>query len=1038
MLRDALHRVKEVLMDWIGRAKRALFAASTLIVAWGWHAFGRQPVSMLIAANTCLRRDEAETFHPSRVLGRPTNAALTVEPLEPRLQLAAAGLVDVGTQPAGGLADKIVYIHAGHGYTAANETNGAWSFQRPETFDMIEDLGNVDQMTFLADYLFRAGATVVPLRPVGHQTGEVVLDNDDPGVTFVGNWSNSTATVYFGSTGDVPYQFATTSLTETAYARYQPNLPQAGFYPVYAWTTSGGNRAADQLYRVNHAGGITEVNVNHRRVGNGLVYLGTYYFDAGNTGYVDISNRSSESGNVVIADMIRFGNGIGDISRGGGSSGLAREDEAGLYWVQWHVDRSQGIPTSEYRALASDRDATVSLSPRYAEYMNREADGVLADRVFVSFHSNAGGGRGVLGLYNGNNDPDTATPNQFLLAGTLGREVNNDMVAQNGQFEHNWSNRGSNITLDRTDIEFGEINNNYIDDEFDATIVEVAFHDNQLDAELMRDRKVRDALARATYQGIVNYFRAVDGNTTPAEMLPGAPVDFSAKSTAAGSVTLSWKAPVSNAYTGDAADGYRIYTSSNGYGFDGGTFVAGGTTTSATLTGYDPNRPYYFKVVAVNDGGESPSSEVLTVLPSGGAKQVLVVNGFDRNDRAMNDKQPFGGGSNTVDRVRMRSGNSRDYTVQVAAAIHAARPGVHVDSTSNEAIISGAVQMADYHTVIWILGEESTADDTFNATEQTLVEQFIAAGGNLFVSGAEIAWDLDQQSGGRSFFESTLLGNYASDDANTYAVTGAEGGIFAGLSFSFDNGTLFYNTEFPDAINPQPGAQAALSYSGGNGGTAGIQVSGTDGRGSIVMFGLPFETITTAANRATVIDRMFEFFNVAPITLPNADFNNDGTVDAADYAVWRKNTGTNVTPGTLGDADYSGHVDDADYQIWRAQFGTSPGAAGARGNAAENGTENGSAPPNDASAAVIQFDVELVSSRRPRRVATAEHLRLSADVVDRSSNNLLLSSLINRLAQYAVTTSTGGVDRALDPAAALRIDSLDIALDLFAPFWFPG
>jgi hypothetical protein len=183
---------------------------------------------------------------------------------------------------------------------------------------------------------------------------------------------------------------------------------------------------------------------------------------------------------------------------------------------------------------------------------------------------------------------------------------------------------------------------------------------------------------------------------------------------------------------------------------------------------------------------------------------------------------------------------------------------------------------------------------------------------------------------------------------------------------------------------------------------------------------------------------MFEFFNVAPITLPNADFNNDGTVDAADYAVWRKNTGTNVTPGTLGDADYSGHVDDADYQIWRAQFGTSPGAAGARGNAAENGTENGSAPPNDASAAVIQFDVELVSSRRPRRVATAEHLRLSADVVDRSSNNLLLSSLINRLAQYAVTTSTGGVDRALDPAAALRIDSLDIALDLFAPFWFPG
>ena len=42
--------------------------------------------------------------------------------------------------------------------------------------------------------------------------------------------------------------------------------------------------------------------------------------------------------------MIRFGNGMGDIDRGGGVSGLPREDEAGLYWVKWHVDRSQGIP----------------------------------------------------------------------------------------------------------------------------------------------------------------------------------------------------------------------------------------------------------------------------------------------------------------------------------------------------------------------------------------------------------------------------------------------------------------------------------------------------------------------------------------------------------------------------------------------------------------------------------------------------------------------------------------------------------------------
>src|SRR4029079_4407282 len=118
-----------------------------------------------------------------------------------------------------------------------------------------------DQMTFFADYLFRAGATVVPLRPVGHQTNEVVLANVSSGGTFSGTWSTSTATVYFGNAGDVPYRSATTALTETAFARYPPNIPQAGFYPVYAWATSGSNRATDQLFRVNHAGGITEVKV---------------------------------------------------------------------------------------------------------------------------------------------------------------------------------------------------------------------------------------------------------------------------------------------------------------------------------------------------------------------------------------------------------------------------------------------------------------------------------------------------------------------------------------------------------------------------------------------------------------------------------------------------------------------------------------------------------------------------------------------------------------------------------------------------------
>src|SRR5690606_12804878 len=122
--------------------------------------------------------------------------------------------------------------------------------------------------------------------------------------------------------------------------------------------------------------------------------------------------------------------------------------------------------------------------------------------------------------------------------------------------------------------------------------------------------------------------------------------------------------------------------------------------------------------------------------------------------------------------------NSFDYVVQTHAAINAAQPGVHVDSTSNEAVISGAVNLGDYDTVIWILGEESTEDKTFNVSEQSKVQQFIAGGGNLFLSGSEIGWDLDAQGGGVAFYEGTLKANYIADDANTYNVNVTTGGIF--------------------------------------------------------------------------------------------------------------------------------------------------------------------------------------------------------------------------------------------------------------------
>lgn len=826
----------------------------------------------------------------------PTPQPTLLETLEPRLLFSASGLVPVGAQPIGALTGNIVYVSAGHGFVANNTGNGSWTTQRGETFEIVEDLGNQDQMSFFVDRLFNAGATVVPLRPVGHQPNEVVLDNDDTEVTFVGNWSNSSSSIYFGDAGDVPYRFANTSTTETAYARYRPTIPEDGYYPIYAWTRYGSDRAPDQLYRVTHAGGTTEVTVDHTRVGNGMVYLGTYYFEQGSDSYVDISNRSSTPGRVVIADMIRFGNGVGDIDRGGGVSGELREDEASLYWIQWQVDNSQGISSSVYRVSSSDGSANVSAPPRFAEYMNREASGSLSDRVFVSYHSNGGGGngRGTLALYNGNNSASSATPNQFLLADLLGSEVNDDLVSLNGTFEHNWFNR-TNPTLDRSDIEFGEIHNGRINNEFDATIVETAFHDNQLDAELMRDPNVRDAVARATVQGLVRYFRAVDGNQTPLAFAPDAPTGVYAINNGDGTVTVHWSPPASSNALGDPATGYRIYSSRNGYGFDGGTFVSGGGTTSVTLNGLElDGNPWYFRVAAVNAGGESTGGEISATIAQTQVGRILIINGFDRLERSQNFRQDIFS-SSVIDRVRTRYGNTGDYSVQVAEAIADYSGNVAVDSASNEAVIAGEIDLTNYDTVVWILGEESTGDDTFNATEQSLAAAFVAGGGNLFVTGAEIGWDLDNLNNGRSFYNNTLAADYVSDDAGTYAVTGSAGSIFAGLSFSFDDGSAFYDSEFPDVIAPTSGATLALSYSGGTGGGAGIVRAGTGGAGSVVTFGFPFETITTPQDRADVMARVLDFFDFdASRVVVNLVLDNDNA--APEYT----ESGSWITSGSSG------------------------------------------------------------------------------------------------------------------------------------------
>ncbi len=786
----------------------------------------------------------------------------------------AGPIVPAPGQPNGALSGRIVFTSGGHGWTWSGSS---WVLQRPVLLEMCEDFGNVDQMNFFALYCFNAGATVVPMRPVGQQTNEVVLDNDDAGVSYDGAWSDSTFPTYYGSVGDVPYRFTALAATETATATYTPTLPREGYYPVYTWVTHGTNRTS-QLYRIRHTGGESTVRVPHHMVGNGWVFLGIYHFNAGSnsaSGAVVISNLqpTPSVGSVVIADAIRFGNGMGSIDRGGGVSDYPREEECSRYWVQNSV--SQGQPSTIYDdPTLSDQNDNVGSPPRMAREMNREDAGNMFKRIFITFHSNATTGdtntavsRGVVGLYN--STAGDQTPNQFRLAQIAGAEVNNDLTGLNALLEVPWADRGANITLGGS---YGEIRNSAISNEFDATLIEVAFHDNTNDVKLLRSPNARNWMGRAAYHAVVKYMNEFDG--LPLNFLPEPPFNARALATNNG-IALSWSAPLAQAGSGTPTN-YIVYLSTNGYGF--GNPISVGNVTACTVTNLPPDTDFYFRIAAGNAGGESFPSEVVGCRRTSNPAQsrVLVVNAFERLDRFTNLRQTpavenYNPPSNTgtIERVHPRANNSFDYVIPHGKAISAF--GFPFDSCARAAITNGTVALTNYQIVVWAAGQTST--NNFLALERSALTNFLSRGGHLFVSGSDIAWDLDRASGpttaDRAFLNNVLhadLGADANNNSTSYNLSPSVGSIFAGAGNStFDNGSRgIYWVQTPDTLIPTAGATAAMGYVGGNGGTAAIQYDGATGGGRVVYLGFPFETITNAVARSAYMADVLRFFSQRP------------------------------------------------------------------------------------------------------------------------------------------------------------------------------
>ncbi|MEM1126916.1 MAG: T9SS type A sorting domain-containing protein [Bacteroidota bacterium] len=330
----------------------------------------------------------------------------------------------------------------------------------------------------------------------------------------------------------------------------------------------------------------------------------------------------------------------------------------------------------------------------------------------------------------------------------------------------------------------------------------------------------------------------VDVTVIREDLIPPPPPLLLAAGSSGPLTLLRW----ANTTTPDLA-GYRLFGSTDRRTFDLRLGEEALPLASSSTTFDAPAEATYYYLTAI-DGAAVPNvsdrSDVYGVAVDPQARQLLIVDGFDRTQASGSWQTPW-----------------HDFAARHGQALDATGYGFF--TVAND-FVQGTLLSA-YDAVIWALGDESTADETFDASEQARVRAYLQAGGRLLVSGSEIGWDLDArgEAADRRFLHEVLKTRYAGDDAESYQVEGLAGTPFDGLTFAY--GSAPYVEDWPDYFTPGEGAEACLRYA--NGRIAAVcydgLVEGGTAPARLIVLGFPFETITGDAVQAEVMARAMTF-----------------------------------------------------------------------------------------------------------------------------------------------------------------------------------
>lgn len=816
-----------------------------------------------------------------------------------------------------GLQDRHIAIWQSHGNYFKNDKN-EWGWQRPRLFCTTEDLFTQSfVLPYVIPMLENAGAIVYTPRERDTQKNEIIVDNDTPNASLyleVGSKKAHWATTPIKGfaqkkaiyrDGENPFTDGTCRFIPTerkkknkdqAFAEWVPTLPAKGEYAVYVSYRTLPNSVNDARYLVFHNGGVTEFKVNQKIGGGTWVYLGTFEFDKGNNDYgmVVLSNESSEHG-VVCADAVRFGGGMGNIERGGKTSGLPRYLEGARYSAQW-----AGMPYEVYAGRKGENDYADDINTRSntinylsgGSVYNPQQPGLgIPLEMTMALHSDAGCSKtdeliGSLGIYTTdfNNGKLNTGIDRYAsrdLADILLTQIQKDIYSS---YNLSWTRRSM-------------WNRNYSETRLPATpstIIELLSHQNFADMQLGHDPNFKFTVGRAIYKGILQFVAGQHDKEYVVQPLPVSnfTIRFGKKKN---TLELSWKGENDPQEPTAQPREYIVYTRIGYGGFDNGTLVS---KTSHTVK-IEPGLVYSFKVTAVNRGGESFPSEILSAYKAKRERErVLIINGFDRVsgpavintfDKAGFDLEQdpgvpylsnisFSGAQIGFDRAQAGkegegslgysgselegmkiAGNTFDYPFIHGKAIQAAGKYSFV-SCSDEAVENGTVTLEDYPVVDYILGMEKEDPvhkvyyKTFSSAMQRIITSYCQSGGNLFVSGAYVGSDMSGTQGNREFTEKILKYGYQS--SMTDKSSNRINGLGRTITIPRAPNETSYAVPAPDCIVPVDTAFPVFTYVPGNQ-SAGIAYKGNY---RTFVLGFPFESIQSEADRATIMAGILGFF----------------------------------------------------------------------------------------------------------------------------------------------------------------------------------